>query len=122
MSRLATLCLLATCAAAWTAGAQERPAPPPTPRLYVFDAGGIRGLDPQLFNSTREELDEVDFVNVAYLIVHPQGTLMFDAGGIPDDHFGADGAPVSEGVLFAQKPLLPQLAAAGYRPEDMDYL
>ena len=35
----------------------------------------IRGLDPKLFNFTREELKEVDFVNTAYLIVHPKGTL-----------------------------------------------
>lgn len=122
MTRLLPLCLIAACAAAWPAAAQERPAPPETPRIYVFDAGGISGLDPQLFNFTREELAEVDFVNVAYLIVHPRGTLMFDAGGIPDDHFGTDGAPVREGVLFAEEPLLPQLAAAGYRPEDVDYL
>ncbi len=44
----------------------------------------IRGLDPKLFNFTREELKEVDFVNMAYLIVHPKGTVMFDTGGIPD--------------------------------------
>ena len=92
-----------------------------TPRIYVFDNGRLSGLDPKLFNFTRAELKEVDFVNVSYLIVHPKGTLMFDSGGIPDSHFKADGAPVSEGIMTATKPLLPQLAEAGYRPADVTY-
>jgi glyoxylase-like metal-dependent hydrolase (beta-lactamase superfamily II) len=92
-----------------------------SPRLYVFDTGAIRGLDPKLFNFRRDELKEVDFVNTSYLIVHPKGTLMFDAGSIPDSHFTGDGAPVTEGILSATKPLLPQLAAAGYSPADITY-
>lgn len=93
-----------------------------TPRIYVFDNGEISGLDPALFNFTAEELAEVDFVNASYLIVHPQGTFMFDAGGIPDSAFAEHGGgPVTEGVMTASQPLLPQLAAAGYSPQDMDY-
>jgi glyoxylase-like metal-dependent hydrolase (beta-lactamase superfamily II) len=92
-----------------------------SPRIYVFDNGRLGGLDPKLFNFTRAELKEVDFVNVSYLIVHPKGTLMFDSGGIPDSHFKADGAPVSEGIMTAARPLLPQLAAAGYRPADITF-
>jgi hypothetical protein len=34
-----------------TASAQSRPAAPTAPRIYVFDNGAIKGLDPQLFNS-----------------------------------------------------------------------
>ena len=92
-----------------------------TPRIYVFDAGNIRGLDPKLFNFKREELKEVDFVNIAYLIVHPKGTLMFDAGAVQDSHF-KDGKPVTEGIMSASMPLKPQLAAAGYSPADITYL
>ena len=101
--------------------AQQRPAPVKSVRLYVFENGAIRGLDPKLFNFTRQELKEVDFTNSSYLIVHPKGTLMFDAGGIEDSHFKSDGAPVTDGVLSATKPLLPQLAAAGYSPSDITY-
>ena len=104
-----------------TAHAQSRPAPPAAPRIYIFDNGAIKGLDPKLFNFTREELKEVDFVNVSYLIVHPRGTLMFDAGAVADSHFKADGQPVTEGIMSATKPLLPQLASAGYKPSDVDY-
>jgi hypothetical protein len=96
------------------AAAQQRPASVNTLRLYIFENGSIRGLDPKLFNFTREELKEVDFTNTSYLIVHPKGTLMFDAGAVEDSHFKGDGAPVTEGIMTATKPLLPQLAAAGY--------
>jgi glyoxylase-like metal-dependent hydrolase (beta-lactamase superfamily II) len=94
---------------------------PASPRIYVFDNGAIRGLDPALFNFTREELKEVDFVNRSYLIVHPRGTLMFDAGAIADSHLKGDGSVVTEGVVTASEPLLPQLAAAGYTPSDITY-
>jgi N-acyl homoserine lactone hydrolase len=101
--------------------AQSRPQPPKTPRIYIFENGGIKGLDPKLFNFTREELKEVDFVNISYLIVHPRGTLMLDSGAIPDSHLKADGSPVTEGIMSATKQLKPQLAAAGYKPSDVTY-
>jgi N-acyl homoserine lactone hydrolase len=103
-------------------GAQPRRPTASSPRIYVFDAGNIRGLDPKLFNFTREELKEVDFVNTAYLVVHPKGTLIFDTGAVPDSHFKADGAPITEGIMSASRPLRPQLAAAGYSPADITYL
>jgi glyoxylase-like metal-dependent hydrolase (beta-lactamase superfamily II) len=104
------------------ATAQSEPAPPATPRIYIFDNGSISGLDPeQYFNFTRAELAEVNFVNISYLIVHPQGTMMFDAGAVPDSAFAEHEGPVVEGVVTATQPLLPQLAAAGYTPADVDF-
>jgi glyoxylase-like metal-dependent hydrolase (beta-lactamase superfamily II) len=100
--------------------AQSKPAPA-TPRIYVFENGFIRGLDTKLFNLAREEVKEPDFVNSSYLIVHPRGTLQFDSGGIPDSAFKADGAPVTEGIQSSSKPLLPQIAAAGYKPAEITY-
>jgi glyoxylase-like metal-dependent hydrolase (beta-lactamase superfamily II) len=102
-------------------GAQARPAAPKTPRLYIFENGAIKGLDPKLFNFTREEITQPDFVNVSYLIVHPRGTLMFDSGAIPDSEFKADGSPVTAGIMSATKPLKPQMAASGYKPSDVTY-
>jgi glyoxylase-like metal-dependent hydrolase (beta-lactamase superfamily II) len=101
--------------------ASNTPAASAGPRIYVFENGTISGLDPALFNFRREELGQVDFVNMAYLIVHPRGTLMFDAGAVPDSHFKDDGTPVVEGVVTATKPVLPQLKAAGYEPRDITY-
>jgi glyoxylase-like metal-dependent hydrolase (beta-lactamase superfamily II) len=92
-----------------------------SPRIYVFENGAISGLDPALFNFKREELQHLDFVNSAYLIVHPRGTVMVDSGAVPDSHFKGDGAPVVEGVVTADKPVLPQLKAAGYEPRDINY-
>ncbi len=118
---LAIATVFATVLAPLAARAQSTPPPPATPRIYIFDNGAIKGLDPALFNFKREELKEVDFVDVSYLIVHPRGTLMFDAGAIADSHFPADGSPATERILSATKPLEPQLAAAGYKPSDVTY-
>src|SRR4029078_10856866 len=100
---------LVAIALAWSAtpGAQKRPAAPKTPRLYIFDSGDIRGLDPKIFGFAREELKSVDFVNQSYLIVHPRGTVMFDTGGIGDDKFPAGGGAAKEGVMTAAKKLGP---------------
>jgi len=115
------LAALAAVAALWACGAtaQNRPAAPASPRIYVFDNGAIKGLDPKLFNFKREELKEVDFIDVSYLILHPRGTLMFDSGEIPDAELKS--GPVTKGVMSAEKPLLPQLAAAGYKPADINF-
>src|SRR6478672_8755335 len=79
-----------------TINGQQRPRPPATPRVYVFDCGDIKGLDPALFRFKKEELAETDFVVTCYLIAHPRGTLMWDVGVIPDSAFKTDGKPVTE--------------------------
>jgi glyoxylase-like metal-dependent hydrolase (beta-lactamase superfamily II) len=119
--RFAVLATLAAAAAAATGADAQRARAPTSPRIYVFENGAIRGLDPALFNFKAEELKEVDFVNTSYLIVHPRGTLMFDSGAIADGHLKDDGSEVTEGVVTASKRLLPQLAAAGYVPRDITY-
>ena len=105
----------------WFSTGRQQAQAPAAPRLYVFENGFIRGLDTMLFNLPRDQVKEPDFVNTSYLIVHPQGTLQFESGGIPDSQFKGDGALVVEGVQSANKPLLPQLMAAGYRPADITY-
>jgi glyoxylase-like metal-dependent hydrolase (beta-lactamase superfamily II) len=125
MSMMRRRIVLLSAAAVMVAAVPEAQSQRPTvsnPRIYLFEAGHIRGLDPKLFNFTREELKEVDFVNTAYLVVHPKGTLIFDTGAVPDSHFKADGAAITEGIMSASRPLRPQLAAAGYSPADITYL
>ena len=121
MKRLLTA--LTVIAFAWSAtpGAQK-PAPPRTPRLYIFDNGEIAGLDPKIFGFTKAQLKSVDFVNQSYLVVHPRGTVMFDTGGIGDDRFPAGGGTAKEGIMTANKKLVPQMEAAGYKPADVTYL
>ena len=122
MRRMILALLAAATLSIAVAEAQQKPPVVTFPRIYVFEAGSIKGLDPKLFNFKREELKEVDFVNIAYLIVHPKGTIMFDTGGIPDSAFKAGGGPVTEGIMSATKPLKPQLASVGYKPSDIRYL
>ena len=106
---------------AWFSTQRQQAQAPAATRLYVFENGFIRGLDTMLFNLPRDQVKEPDFVNTSYLIVHPQGTLQFESGGIPDSQFKGDGALVVEGVQSANTPLLPQLKAAGYGPADITY-
>jgi len=123
MRTLLRLIVLTACmpAAMLPGHAQTSRAEADSVRIYIFDNGSISGLDPALFNFRANELAEVDFINVSYLIVHPQGTLMFDAGAIPDHVFAEHDGPVVEGIMTATQPLKPQLAAAGYTPADIDY-
>jgi glyoxylase-like metal-dependent hydrolase (beta-lactamase superfamily II) len=92
-----------------------------SPRIYIFDNGKISGLATTLFNFEPEELAETDFVNISYLIVHPEGTLQFDAGAVSDEAFAGNEGPVVNGIMSATMPLLPQLASAGFAPGDVDY-
>ena len=109
-------------AAALVATTGAAPAPPKSPRLYIFDCGVIKGLGVDLFGFKPGEVPARDFFVPCYLVVHPRGTMMWDVGVVPDTAFKADGAPVTQGPSTAAKPLLPQLAALGYTPADITYL
>ncbi len=126
VSRIAALLLLMTLAifaAASSPRAQKSHAKvPKTVRLYVFDCGVIKGLDPGLFNFKKEELAETELAVPCYLIVDPKGTLMWDVGVIPDADFKDDGKPVTEGPSTATRTLKSQLAEIGYAPTDITYL
>jgi N-acyl homoserine lactone hydrolase len=100
---------------------QTRPKPPKSVRLYVFDNGVIKGLDPATFHFKKEELATTDMVVCSYLVVHPKGTLMWDSGAIPDADLKADGSPVTQERLTAIKTLKLQLASVGYTPKEITY-
>jgi glyoxylase-like metal-dependent hydrolase (beta-lactamase superfamily II) len=101
-----------------------------TPRLYVLD-GGVLASDPTRYRLTVDEVDEVPLSIASYLIVHPRGVLLWDAGAIADDERIAGPIGVEQRVLRADgqerfvklgPPLLEQLAAAGYAPSDVTHL
>ena len=112
---------LALAALAPFALSQARPKPPKSVRLYVFDNGVIKGLDPATFHLKKEEIATADMVVCSYLIVHPNGTLMWDTGAIPDADLKADGSPVTQARFTATRTLKSQLAAVGYAPKDITY-
>jgi N-acyl homoserine lactone hydrolase len=121
--RLATTldAVLAFAALVPLAFSQTPPEPPKSVRLYVFDNGSIKGLDPAAFHLKKDEIATVDMVLCSYLIVHPKGTLMWDTGAIPDADLKADASPVTQGRYTATKTLTSQLAAVGYAPKDITY-
>jgi N-acyl homoserine lactone hydrolase len=123
MFAMLSVCALMGVAAIGTARAQEvHPRAPKSVRLYVFDCGVIKGLDPGLFDFKKEELAETELAVPCYLIVDPRGTLIWDVGVIPDTAFKDDGQPVTQGPSTATRTLKSQLAEIGYAPGDITYL
>src|ERR1700694_4969703 len=112
--------LLVLTAVAVLAGAQTRPPAPKSVRLYVFDNGVIKGIDPARFLFKKEDLATTEMVVASYLIVRPKGTLMWDSGAIPDAELKADSSPVTKGLFTATRTLKSQLAAAGYAARDIN--
>ena len=110
--------LVTTIALALGVFTQVRPAPVNSVRLYVFDSGVLKIADPMpLFGLKKEEVAATDLSDAAYLIVHPRGTLMWEAGLVPDSGIGGPnarpGAPT--------RKLRDLMADVGYRPEDITY-
>jgi N-acyl homoserine lactone hydrolase len=102
-------------------GVQARPPAPASVRLYVFDCGTLEIADPMpLFGLKKEEVGATNLSDAAYLIVHPRGTLLWDAGFLSDSVIES-GAPQT-GMARASKTLKGQLAQAGYKPADITYL
>jgi len=108
---------------------QSRPQPPKSPRLYVFDCGTLEG-DPARFNFKREEMATSDMSVACYLVVHPNGALIWDTGAVPDTEVTSGNQrtrhhivlPNSERYVTLAKSLKGQLAEAGYAAADVRYL
>jgi len=115
--------LIAAVLTAVSGAAQQkgRPEPPKSVRLYILDCGKITGVGETQFGFKPGQLATTEMFTPCYLIAHPSGTLMWDTGEIPDKDFKAPG-PATQGAFTVTKPLLPQLAAIGYTPEDITYL
>ena len=100
-----------------------------SPRLYVLD-GGVLASDTARYRLTEADVEEVQLSVASFLIVHPRGVLLWDAGAVAD---GERSGPVG----FEQRLVLPdgqerrvklapslesQLKAAGYAPSDVTHL
>lgn len=100
-----------------------------TPRIYVFD-GGVLASETARYRLTDADVEEVSLSIASFLIVHPRGVLMWDAGAVAD---GERTGPVGhverlvrrdgqERFVTLGKTLTEQLASTGYKPSDVDYL
>jgi N-acyl homoserine lactone hydrolase len=120
LKRLATAIVALSCLV--TAGASAADAA--GPKLYILDCGTISAMDPTLFGLKKEEIKgDASFVTPCYLVVHPKGTLIWDVGQVPDAKIKDDGTEAVEGgILKATHRLTTQLAALGYKPQDITYM
>lgn len=100
-------------------------------RLYVLDGGFFSGGNiSSYFNLKKEELSETRTAVPCFLIVHPNGTLIWDVGALPDDDFKDGGSPFSmswapESLnvrLNLTKTLQSQLREIGFQSSDITYL
>src|SRR3984957_15508825 len=89
-----------------------------TVRLYVFDCGRLKSGNPAPL--LERGVKTTDMSVEAFLIVHPRGTLLWDAGVIPDELVKPEGTVEARATV--RTTLKGQLAAIGYKPTDITYL
>jgi glyoxylase-like metal-dependent hydrolase (beta-lactamase superfamily II) len=100
-----------------------------SPRLYVFD-GGVLASETARYRLTDADVEEVALSVASFLIVHPRGVLLWDAGAVAEgDRTGPvgfeqrlvrrDGA---ERFVKLAPSLITQLESAGYEPSDVTHL
>lgn len=120
--KLHALLLLAS-AALFATPLRAQPAVP-TLRLYVMDCGRIHFEDLGQFADTGEyDGKPGDLSAPCFLIRHPKGDLLWDAG-LGDGFAGKpDGTVIREGVrAFVGKTLRSQLDEIGASPDDVKYV
>jgi len=101
----------------------EKPVPVQALRLYAFNCGSIEVLDVSVFHPGIGKGEHKALADSCYLIVHPNGTLMWDAG-LPD---GLVNIPEGKTVydtftMRVTKALAAQLQETGHGPETVGYL
>ena len=99
-------------------------------RLYVLD-GGVLASDPGRYDLRPEDVPETALSIASYLIVHPDGVLLWDAGAVAEAERVAGGVGAEQRLVrqdgnerFVKlgPSLIAQLAASGYAPEDVTHL
>ncbi len=100
------------------------------PRLYVLD-GGVLASDPGRYDLRVEDVEVTELSIASFLIVHPNGVLLWDAGAVAEDERLAEGAGAEQRLLRQDgnerfvtlgPSLIDQLADSGFAPEDVTHL
>ena len=114
---LLSLSLLASLAIGYGPAAA---ADPKEVRLYVFDCGLIGAADISMFNLSNDETPVRELFVPCYLIEHPEGRLVWDAG-LPLAMAGAGRIEQDGGVYMDyERSLIDQLADMDLTPGDID--
>lgn len=104
---------------------------PRSVRLYVFDCGTLHIADTGRFRLKKEEVATSDLSVACFLVAHPKGTLIWDAGAVADTAWKPTGAAVKHHVVLPDsqqrdltmvKTLTGQLAEVAYSPTHITYL
>ena len=94
-------------------------------KLYAFNGGTVNANMLELFSQdTTYTGQSKEFADAFYVIVHPKGTLMWDAG-LPESLVGMDAPYTSPDGAFTvsrKDSVANQLASIGMTPEDIDYI
>jgi N-acyl homoserine lactone hydrolase len=92
-------------------------------KMYVYNCGSIEVGDISLFTGQPEDKGKAKTLAVScYLIEHKNGTLLWDTG-LPDALAQMPGGTtMGPFKLSVQKPIVEQLKATGYSPENIRYL
>src|SRR5688572_31581199 len=100
-----------------------------SPRLYVLE-GGVLASETARYRLTDADVEEVELSVASYLIVHPHGVLLWDAGAVADhERSGPVGYEQrllrrdgQERFVKLAPTLTSQLQAAGYEPSEITHL
>lgn len=103
-------------------GVNSQPDAHSSPRLYVLDCGSITFESVTAFGLTDAETAVRELVVPCYLIDHPDGKLLWDAG-LPATMAGTTEPvpmPGGGGFVTYKRSLVDQLGDLGLKPEDID--
>jgi N-acyl homoserine lactone hydrolase len=117
--------LLRTCCAVLIAALPVAQAAnsPPGPRLYAIDCGRIVFKDMAMFSDTGEYDGKAGaMVDPCFLIIHPRGTFLWDAGLGDKIAASADGVDLNGIRLHVDITLQDQLKALRLKPDDIDFV
>ncbi len=98
-------------------------------KLYVFDLGELEA-SPANYNLLESEVQATSLALSAYLIVHPRGVLLWEAGAVPESERVMEGTGARQIVIRSDKAerpvilgpsMLEQMAQSGYRPADVTH-
>ena len=99
-------------------------------RLYVID-GGVLESDPARYRLQPGEVATSQLSIASFLIVHPQGTLMWDTGAIANNTWTPGSQAVARHLVLSngadryvslRNSMTAQLAEIGYKPAEITYL
>jgi glyoxylase-like metal-dependent hydrolase (beta-lactamase superfamily II) len=95
----------------------------PKVRLYVLDTGLIECADFALFSASAEPGTYRELTVASYLVIHPDGTLLWDTGIDDEIARTSEGRQIVDPIVFrVPRTLRGQLAEIGVAPDEIDCL